>query len=125
MQHHPLDPIRPFFFPSDPTAILEKELPDNLLRLIIPLAEYVFVTTGRRDTRVSVRPKSILLDRLLVLGPPLLHAVVHLQMRHDDHDGHLAVAEHLYEEIVRLLHRNGHPSTLHAEHEEADPARPL
>ena len=125
MQHHPLDPTCPLFFPSDPTTILQEELLDNLPRFLILVAEYLFVAAGSRDTSVPVGSEAILLDSLLVLVPPLLHAVVHLQMRHDDNDGNLAVAKHIHEQVIRLLHRDRDPSALHAEHEQTDPAGPL
>ena len=125
MQHHPLDPTRLFFLPSDPTTIVDEKLAYGPLGLFVLVAEYLSVPARGRDTRVPVGSQSVLLDGLLVLAPPLLHAVVHLHVRHHDHDRHLAIAKHFHEQVVRLLHRDGDASALHAEHEKADPARSL
>ena len=105
--------------------MLQEELPDNLPRLIIPVAEYPVVATGSRDTSVPVGSESTPLDSHLVLAPPLLHALAQLQMRNDDNDGNLAVAEHLHEKVICVLDRFGDSSAPHAEHEEVDSAGPL
>jgi len=105
--------------------MLQEELADDLPRLVILVAEDVLVPAGGRNTSVPVRPESILLDSRFVLAPPLLHGVVHLQVGHNDDHGHLAVAKHVHEQVIRLLHRDGDPSTLHAKHEEIDTARLL
>lgn len=122
MPHYPLDPSCFLFCPNDSIAVVQKELPDELSRLFILVAEDAMAATGSDD---SMEVESILLEVPPVLPPPLLHVVLHSQMHEDDDDddGNLTVTEHLDERLyVCCAAMEIHPALVQ---NETDSARPL
>ena len=60
----------------------------------------------------------ILLERLLVPVPPILHDVLVFQMRDDESEGYPTVTQNLGKQMVISLHRSGEPPGLDAKEEE-------
>ena len=71
--------------------------PKSLLRLCSFLCVHRYASRDGRDARVRNRTNVILLDRLLVLDPPVLHDVLLFQVRDNDWEGHPAPTQNIEE----------------------------
>ena len=65
----------------------------------------------------------ILLERLLVPVPPILHDVLIFQVCDDEREGYPIVAQNLGKKMMVSLHRSGEPPGLDAKEEEINATR--